>query len=273
MSIIGISGRIGSGKDTVGKIIEILTGSPHFTTDAVVDFLNRDVLEPKWQVKKFADAIKDMVCMMLGCTREQLEDREFKETELGEEWWYWLVNYNDYEFFGSCKYTSEEEALKKQEELYIEYNNVSVPALIKLTPRLLMQLLGTECGRQILHPNIWVNSLMSHYKMYSYADAQAGTSEIKKLYKYPNWIITDVRFPNELKAINDRDGITIRLIRPERMNYFGTKILTGKPEQEHESETALDDYEFDFTINNDGSLHSLVDEVRQFMQTNNLIPV
>lgn len=258
MSIIGISGRINSGKDTVGKIIEILTSSPHFTTDAVVDFLDRDILEPKWQVKKFAGAVKDMVCMMIGCTREQLEDREFKEKELGEEWWY----YKDKGNYDIIPYNE-----------FTDVDSTIMYHLIKLTPRLLMKLIGTDCGRTILHPNIWVNSLMSHYKMYSYADAQAGTSEIKKLYKYPNWIITDVRFPNELKAINDRDGITIRLIRPERMNYFGTKILTGKPEQEHESETALDDYEFDFTINNDGSLHSLVDEVRQFMQTNNLIPV
>lgn len=262
MSIIGISGRIGSGKDTVGKIIEILTGSPHFTTDAVVDFLDRDVLEPKWQVKKFADAIKDMVCMMLGCTRKQLEDRGFKESELGEEWWYYNPSGTFYNYLDFKEYEDKNEGIAIYKE-----------DLVKPTPRLLLQLLGTECGRNILHPNIWVNTLMSHYKMYSYADAQAGTSKIKKLYKYPNWIITDVRFPNELKAINDRDGITIRLIRPERMNYFGTKILTGKPEQEHESETALDDYEFDFTINNDGSLHSLVDEVRQFMQTNNLILV
>lgn len=266
MSIIGISGRINSGKDTVGKIIEILTSSPHFTTDAVVDFLDRDILEPKWQVKKFAGAVKDMVCMMIGCTREQLEDREFKEKELGEEWWYWKVfGYNGTNPNGNF--------------ILIPYDN-SEPdkydkvALIKSTPRLLLQLLGTECGRQIIHPNIWCNALMSEYKEKIQSRlVPNNSSKVIGIIDYPNWIITDMRFPNELKAINDRDGITIRLIRPERMNYFGTKILTDKPEQEHESETALDDYEFDITINNDGSLHSLVDEVRQFMQTNNLIPV
>lgn len=31
--------------------------------------------------------------------------------------------------------------------------------------------------------------------------------------KYPNWIITDMRFPNELKAIRQRGGITIRVNR------------------------------------------------------------
>ena len=31
--------------------------------------------------------------------------------------------------------------------------------------------------------------------------------------EYPNWIITDCRFPNEAKAIKDRDGISIRVNR------------------------------------------------------------
>lgn len=246
MSIIGISGRIGSGKDTVGKIIEILTDSPHFTTDAVVEFLDRDILDPKWQVKKFADTIKDMVCMMLDCTRKELEDREFKEKELGEEWWK----------VSSCGTGTLNDYLSSKHLISPE------DTIIKITPRLLLQLLGTECGRQILHPNIWVNSLMSGYKF-------MDTNGVR----YPKWIITDLRFPNEVKSIQDRGGLTIRIERPARMNYFGSQILTGKPEQEHESETALDDAEFDFTINNDGSLHSLVEEVRQVMKTINLIPV
>ena len=39
-----------------------------------------------YQIKKFADKLKDIACLLIGCTREQLEDREFKEKELGEEW-------------------------------------------------------------------------------------------------------------------------------------------------------------------------------------------
>lgn len=265
MSIIGISGRIGSGKDTVGKIIEILTGSPHFTTDAVVDFLNRDVLEPKWQVKKFADILKQMLCLMTGTTMQQAEDREFKEKELGEEWWYYGMGQREDGTYATMIPYLDAKYEKGKEPL--QY-------LVKPTLRKLYQLMGTECGRQILHPNIWVNSLMSHYKILPIVLAKMRRKGFSSLPSqdediYPKWIITDVRFPNELKAINDRDGITIRLIRPERMNYFGSQ---NKP-KEHESETALDDYEFDFTINNDGSLHSLVEEVRQLMKTINLIPV
>ena len=70
MALIGISGKISSGKDTVGKIIRILTASPHFTNEAVVDFLKRDLYESNWKIRKFADKLKDIVCILLGCTRE-----------------------------------------------------------------------------------------------------------------------------------------------------------------------------------------------------------
>ena len=77
MSIISLSGRMNVGKDTVGKIWQITDGSPHFTTQGVMEFLNKPY-ESRFEIKKWADSLKDMVCILLGCTREQLEDREFK---------------------------------------------------------------------------------------------------------------------------------------------------------------------------------------------------
>jgi hypothetical protein len=35
----------------------------------------------------------------------------------------------------------------------------------------------------------------------------------EKLY-HPNWIITDMRFPNEMEAIVEKGGITINIVRP-----------------------------------------------------------
>ena len=125
--------------------------------------------------------------------RDDLENREFKERELGEEW-------------------------------------------DGLTPRKILQLLGTEAGRDIIHPNIWVNSLFADYTTDS------------------NWIITDVRFPNEAKAIKDRGGIVVRIERPGGESHCGGA---------HASETALDDYDFDIVINNDGTIEELIDKVKQ----------
>ena len=257
MSIISTSGKINSGKDTVGKIIRILTASPHFTNEAVVDFLEKDLYESEWQIKKFADKLKDIVCMLLGCTREQLEDREFKEKELGEEW-------HKYQHENGQWYCTIEHynSLTKNRQAYW--------SLIKLTPRLLLQLLGTECGRGIIHPNIWVNALMSGYKKYKYAEAADGIVTNKPLYKYPNWIITDMRFPNELKAVEDRKGITIRVNRSfkHKVESAGGKFSLGHdvtPLNEHESEKALDNAKFDYVIDNDSSIEELIDKVREIL--------
>jgi len=87
--IIGISGKINSGKDTVGKIIQeqiILAKEPNKDTGILAPE-GREFVS-KWQIKKFADKLKDMVCLMIGCTREELKDETFKNTQLGEEWWY-----------------------------------------------------------------------------------------------------------------------------------------------------------------------------------------
>ena len=91
-NLIGISGKIGFGKDTVGEIIRFLwdienteDGQHLEVEDFIAEPSDVDSSNP-YQIKKFADEIKDTVCRWIGCTREQLEDREFKEKELGEEW-------------------------------------------------------------------------------------------------------------------------------------------------------------------------------------------
>ena len=140
-NLIGISGKIGSGKDTVGKILQYLNSyntnrykHPTTLNDFNSYLGNKHDEMSIYQIKKFADKLKDIACLLIGCTREQLEDRDFKEQELGKEW---CNSYDD------VYHTS----LKEE----------------KLTPRKLLQLLGTECGRQIIHPNIWCNSLFSDY--------------------------------------------------------------------------------------------------------------
>lgn len=162
-NLIGIIGCINSGKDTVGNII--------------LENVNNTC---EWEIKKFADKLKDIVCILLNCTREDLENRVFKETELSEDWWYYklpndqLISYLD----------------ENQPNFITKYE------LIKLSPRKLLQLLGTDCGRNIIHPDIWVSSLFSEY----YG-------------KQSNWIITDVRFPNEALKIKKKGGILIKMLR------------------------------------------------------------
>ena len=92
MAIISISGKINSGKDTVGKIIQYLCSRENATFQAwsiaqnncKSDIVNK-FYQGGWCIVKWADKLKDCVCIILGCTKEQLEDRDFKETELNEE--------------------------------------------------------------------------------------------------------------------------------------------------------------------------------------------
>lgn len=233
-NLIGISGKIGSGKDLAGQILQyyLSVDRPTFK-----EFIYRHIenghaiVNPKFRIKKFADTIKDTVCLWLGCTREQLEDREFKEKELGEEW--------------RVKQTS-----------YV------------LTPRKILQLLGTDAGRKIIHPNIWVNTMFANYSKFDTHTDQVVGGFIPK----SKWIITDVRFQNEVEAIKKRGGVVIRIERDWslRTPYKDLKDLSANGTTEciakylHASETALDSYsDFDIVINNNKSIEELYEQIRR----------
>lgn len=263
--IIGISGKLGSGKDLTGKIIQALTNKPQCfdNMDTITEEqINYKVWDkPIFENKKFADVLKDFICMLLGCTREMLENREFKESPLGPEWEKYRIIRKGYR---NSYVSTEEEALK----LFAKYTNLRY-VKVKMTPRLLLQLMGTECGRQILHPNIWVNAVMANYVPIDHIsvpndDRLHGESYTKVI--YPDWIITDMRFPNELTSVKEREGITIRVNR-ESIYRTGRVIV----KDEHPSETGLDNAKFDYTISNNGTIKELVDEIREILIKEKLI--
>ena len=80
---------------------------------------------------------------------------------------------------------------------------------------------------------------------------------------YPLWCITDMRFPNEMEAVKERKGITIRVVRHQ--------IETANFKPLHPSETALDDAEFDYEIINDGTIEDLVEKVKEILIKEKLI--
>ena len=125
--IITIDGPSGSGKGTVG-----------------------DLLEQKGFVKdSFAKPLKDACSAMFGWPRDLLEG----DTEDSRQW------------------------REQPDEFWSEKIGK------KFSPRLALQLLGTEAGRNVFHKDIWVNSLLKR------ADGK-------------NVVITDVRFKNEFKFID-----------------------------------------------------------------------
>lgn len=229
MSIIGINGKIGSGKDTVGKIIQYLTLGEEFakTNADVVADLEHDgycANKSKFEIKKFAGKLKLIGSILLGVPVEMFEDQDFKKSYLGEQWAKTPVApLSDATLFDK-----------------VDLNNL-------MTYREFLQKLGTEAMRDGLHTNVWVNALFADYK--------AGDPEWDAF--YPNWIITDMRFPNEMDAVVEKGGLTIRVVR--------NQIKTGNLVLEHPSETALDDAKFDYEIINDGTLEDLVEKVRTIL--------
>lgn len=240
MSIIGISGKIQSGKDTVGRIIQYLISINKDTSAGEEWTFNNFCNTSNWEVHKFADKLKDIVCFLIGCTRDQLEDIDFKNKELGEEWT--ITNQTHFVECSNCGYI------------------IDTLGIGTLTPRKLLQLLGTECGRQIIHPNIWINALFTNYK-FSYTNnpfykdkdiySVSEDDKLRNPMDYPKWIITDVRFPNEAEAIRSRGGILIRVNRDT------------ENDSDHESEIALDKYpSWNYVIDNNGSIEELIEKVK-----------
>ena len=105
------------------------------------------------------------------------------------------------------------------------------------SPRDSLILIGTTLGRNQIHQDIWVETVFNRY----------NSSHNQNL------VITDVRFPNEYNAIKKRGGILIRI---ERHNTYRI---------EHESETSLDTYPFDYVIENNGTIEELKEKVKKII--------
>lgn len=237
-NLITISGRKGHGKDVVATIIQYLSmenSNDIVDYDELVETIEFTPINnsPKYKVKKFADKLKDIVCLLIGCTRSDLESQLFKETPLGEEWRVCKVRSksDDKNFIFPEIFSSEEEAEKTYgtrnilddlldvdeiEDLFETYSYI-------LTPRDLLQLIGTDCLRNMIHPNIHINSLFAEYKSEEVISKNAPPSWSCEDFpnwesdwitqEYPNWLITDTRFPNELQAVDKRGGYKIKIIR------------------------------------------------------------
>lgn len=264
--IISISAKLGGGKDLTGQIIQYLMARklrgvkyPISEDDFNTFIKNNHHLTCSWQIKKFADKLKDMVCMMLNCTREKLEDRVFKDTPLGEEWDKYKLGFeviNGVVDYHELYFSTLDECEQHKNNSGTVYFEFEEPELIKMTPRLLMQLLGTEAGRNIIHPDLWVICTMSEYNPDS------------------KWIITDNRFPNEVKAFKRKNGLTLRIERDfnlrfpdyQNLDEVNTKNIDLYNQLTHFSETALDNYtEFDYIIQNNGTISDLIKNIESVL--------
>jgi hypothetical protein len=122
----------------------------------------------------------------------------------------------------------------------------------EFTPRLALQLMGTEVGRYVFHQDFWVIKM----KKYIMENPEQ------------NFVITDVRFRNEMQFVHDHGGILIEIQRGIKPHWYGiaSKANRGDKAAEnfmlersgvHESEWRWIGGSIDHTIDNEGTLEDL----------------
>jgi hypothetical protein len=189
-----------------------------------------DVLVQKHDFTKlsFADTVKDSTAAIFGWPRPLLEgdteeSRVFRETK--DEWWSEKFGYD-------------------------------------FSPRLALQLMGTEAGRNVFHPDIWIHSLERKMTMYS------------------NVVIADVRFPNEIDFIHSKGGFLVRVKRGPDPEWYGTAHMANNNAYEdvpeyrdklidlgiHYSEWAWIGSIVDYELHNIGTLSALEGDVRHMLK-------
>lgn len=270
-NIIGLSGKIGSGKDLVTTCIQLMTCNDTDIRSAFYDNPEKALLfygggaaelASDYRNVKYAGKVKFIVAELLGVTVRKLEDKVYINEPLGEVWWYYMVNG------------------EKSSYIHSELSDADkVDNLVKPTPRMLMQIVGTEAGRDVIHPEIWANATLSRYT------------------EGDKWLISDVRFPNEVNPIELGGGTVIRLIRYKLLSEWlsdygieledfeaynnlqisdidflefvntleGDSFIEVKRKLNHESETALDNTVFEHIIHNNGTITELVMKIQDIL--------
>lgn len=198
-------------------MIIALSGYAKSGKDTVAEIIQE--LQPNtWQVKKFSGKLKLIASLLTGIHVDKFEDQAFKMSNLGTEWNLSLDVVNE-----AGEPTTDESPMSVREFL---------------------QLLGTDAVRDGLHTNAWVNALMADY--HEEEVVEPLFEYMKRVSPPSNWIITDCRFPNEAQAVKDKGGVIIRIDRPGI-----------EPVNAHPSETALDNWTFDYKIANVSDLIAL----------------
>ncbi len=135
--------------------------------------------------------------------------------------------------------------------------------ILNFSPRLALQIIGTDALRDHFNEGIWFLTLENRVR------------------KNPNQhvVISDVRFPNEIKFIQEHGGTMIKVNRGQAPVWYETAVLANKGNSiakeimtktytdAHFSEWAWAGAKFDFEINNVGSIDNLYTDIDNIIKT------
>jgi hypothetical protein len=209
--ILGVTGLIGSGKDTVADYLCTFHGFKRVS---------------------FAASLKDAVSAVFGWDRELLEgstksSREWREQK--DTWWSERLN-------------------------------------MEITPRWVLQYWGTEVLRNNFHKDIWVASV-----------------ENKLRQSKDNIVITDCRFINEVNAIKNVGGTTMRVVRGKQPEWYDAAVSYNKGEvgnmtwsiskakldklRVHASEYSSVGLDYDHYVDNNGTIDELHTSIKSIINS------
>lgn len=289
--VIGISGKISSGKDTIAKMIQYFT---EYKNNGYLDFNNflecydeNKINENSiWKIKKNAGKLKEIISLMLGIPLKDLEKEEVKNRLLPDKWQVYHIKCSGLGLAAEKTIDVFFEDIKKANQYCINrsssYTTYSYYKSQR-TVRWLMQYIGTELFRDRLHRDVHINMLYANYYL---SERSQIPNSVEEYNHFPNWLITDVRFHNEINPIQKRNGFVIRVNR--KIYYWkdkDKKFVTTTPfieeykglesdlySRDHPSETSLDDYKgFKYIVDNNGTLLELYKQVEEICIKENLI--
>jgi hypothetical protein len=131
------------------------------------------------------------------------------------------------------------------------------------SPRYALQIMGTDVLRNHFHQDLWFITVQNRIR------------------KNPNQhvVISDVRFPNEIKFIQDQGGTLVKINRGPSPVWYETALLANKGNSlakeamtktyssAHFSEWAWVGSKIDYELNNNDSLEFLEGQVREILTT------
>lgn len=229
VTIVGIKGFKGSGKDTVASMISYILhdGIMKASYDTWLLYHKNDFIKNDEIIIHFADKLKDDISEFCGIDRKLLDRQEIKE--------------NYYYNFKTGIVSTNIKDIDYVINTVLEYDNLSTLLLLNNNVSIKIRVLLQYYGTNVIRNHFWHNAFV-HYTINKAFDIRN---------KLGQCIIADARFDNECDVIKVCGGKIIRVDR--RVNN-----------DNHESEQIKISQD-DYVIDNTGTLVGLFYKVLKFV--------
>lgn len=230
VTIVGIKGFKGSGKDTVASMISYILhdGIMKASYDTWLLYHKNGFVENDEIIIHFADKLKDDISEFCGIDRKLLDRQEIKE--------------NYYYNFKTGIVSTNIKDIDCVINTVLEYDNLSTLLLLNNNVSIKIRALLQYYGTNVIRNHFWYNAFV-HYTINKAFDIRN---------KLGQCIIADARFDNECNVIKVCGGKIIRVDR---------KVNNDDNHESEQIKISQDDY----VIDNTGTLVGLFYKVLKFV--------